>query len=64
MGESENIVVYLFRLMDADRVQSGSAAVQHSHVQATDQFAGSSGRRSQLLFGASSELQTNVKNGI
>lgn len=56
IGLSENIVVYLFRLVDADRVQRGGSAGQHSHIESADQFTGCGGRRSQLLLGTSSEL--------
>lgn len=58
---SENIFVYLFRLVDSNRVQRGSAAVQHSHVKPADQLSGGGGRRSQLLLGTSSELQEKRK---
>lgn len=53
---SENIVVYLFWLVNADGVQSSSATGEHSHVEPTNQFAGGGSRRSQFLFGTSSEL--------
>lgn len=58
---SENMVVYLFWLVYTDGVQRGRAAGKHSQVKSADQFAGSGGRRSQLLFGTSSELYDNTK---
>lgn len=61
---SENIVVYLFWLVDADGVQRGRAAGKHSQVKSADQFACGGCRRSQLLFGTSSELWQHKTNRI
>jgi len=40
----ENIVVYLFWLVNADGVQRGSATSKHSHVKPANQFAGGGSR--------------------
>lgn len=62
LAVSENIVVYLFRLVNADRMQRGLSAGQHPHVQASNQLAGRGGRRSQFLFSPPTELRKYKNN--